>query len=314
MRFFSRIKNIFFKRKMKLLSDSPNTDKAVELALKEKNPEKIIDILNNTSNILTSNEIATIISKLPIKKRLEGMIIARKNINAYDLYELIDKKLDNLSKVNAIKEFQDDLNLYELFGIFNNLSPDRRTEALEQCIDRFDPSSLGELIESYIPLSERGDMLYKYDSIIDPFSKTQIIMKMIPDEGVEALKKYCNEINSNNIFYIINSFPTTYISDALRFSYKNLNSNQIRNIIMYKVPEEQRLNLLEICSEKLDIAARTDIIKYGISESEIETAVTAISDYLDVEHVSSIIYGIKLSAKFLKVLAEKFSLKVENSK
>ncbi|MBR3132679.1 MAG: hypothetical protein IKG42_01135 [Clostridia bacterium] len=312
MKFFSRIKNIFFKRKMKLLMPGPDVDKTAQIALKERNPDKIIEILNNSSYILTSEEISTLISRLPIKRRVEGMKIAKNYLMPYDLFELINNKLDNLSKVEAISEFQDNIDLYEIYEIFNNMAPDRRVAALEKCIDRFDPASLGELIETYIPISERGDMLYKYDSLIDSFSKAAIIMKMIPDESIDALKKYCGEINSSNICYIISSLPSTHVAGALRVSYNQLNSNQIRNIIMYNVPEKQRVDLLEICSDKLDISARTDIIRYGIPEKEIENAVTALADYLDKEHVSGIVEDLKLSAKFLKVLNEKFGLSKED--
>ncbi|MBR3152558.1 MAG: hypothetical protein IKF52_03010 [Clostridia bacterium] len=314
MNFFARIKNIFFKKKMKRLVAGPDPDKTAQIALKERNPDKILEILNNSSYILTSEEITTLISRLPIKRRVEGMKIAKNYLMPYNLFELINYKLDNLSKVEALSEFQDDIDLYEIYEIFNNMAPDRRVAALEKCIDRFDPSSLGELIEVYIPISERGDMLYKYDSLIDPFSKAAIIMKMIPDESIEALKKYCTEINSSNICYIISSLPSTHVEGALRVSYNQLNSNQIRNIIMYNVPEKQRLNLLEICSDKLDIAARTDIIRYGIPEKEIENAVTTLADYLDKEHVSGIVEDLKISAKFLKVLNEKFGLKEEDVK
>ena len=312
MGILSKIKNMFSKKKVKKLAASTNTDKTVKLALREKNPDRILDILTNCGSTLTSNEIMTIILKLPINKRLDGMRAAKRHLTPYDLFEIINNKLDGNNKLHALEEFQNQLDLYDIYKIFDNLSPDKRTAALEICLDRFDSFSLGELIKLYIPLVERSDMLYKYDELIDSFSKADIIKKMIPDETIKALEKYGSELNSNNICEIITSMPMSHITQALKTTYKYLNQNQIRDIIMYNIPEYQRLEALESCSDVLDISIKTDIIKYSIPDKDKETAVTDLADSLDSDHVSNIIEDLRISANFVKVLTKKFGFKKED--
>lgn len=306
MNFFVKLKNILFKNKTKRLPSESDTEKVIKLALKEKNPDRILEILNNTGYSLTSSEITSLIENLPISKRVSGMKVAKRYITPYDLFELINKKLDTNNKIIALEEFQNQLDLYDIYTIFDNLPPDKRTESLEKCIDRFDSVSLGEMIKLYIPLVERADNLYKYEELIDSYSKVDIIKKILPKETLTALEKYKNEISHNNIADIITNLPSNNTFEALSICYDKLTMNEIRDIIMYNIPEFQKLKALKCCAKKLNISIITDIIKYSISENEKEYAILDLADLLDISHIEEIVQDLKVSSVFLEVLSTKF--------
>lgn len=311
MNFFLKLKNILFKNKMKRISSESNSEKIIKIALKEKNPDRIMELLSNTGFSLTSEEISRIIEKLPINRRVEAMRIAKRYLTPYDLFEMINHKLDTSNKLLALNEFQNQLDLYDIYKIFDNLSPDKRTEALNMCIDRFDSFSLGELVKLYIPLSERAEILDKYNQLIDSYSKADILKKLIPDETIKGLEKYAGELSSNNIFEIITALPNNNVFFALEVSYQYLIPNQIKDIIMYYIPEYKRLEILEICSDRLDISNITDIINNSIPEKDREEAIIKLIDKLDLNHIEEIVQDLNVSSDFYDIVSIKFEKNIK---
>ena len=71
MKLFEKIKSIFFKNKVKALPEaSIETEKVVLLAVKERDPEKVLDILRTYCFEMNSNSIVHIIAHLPMKRRV----------------------------------------------------------------------------------------------------------------------------------------------------------------------------------------------------------------------------------------------------
>ena len=103
MKLFEKIKSIFFKNKVKALPEaSIETEKVVLLAVKERDPEKVLDILRTYCFEMNSNSIVHIIAHLPMKRRVEGIEIAQKYITPYDLSDLALRKLDYNGKISDI--------------------------------------------------------------------------------------------------------------------------------------------------------------------------------------------------------------------
>lgn len=300
MRFFERIKNIFFRSKHQALPESINADKIILLTKKERDPEKVLNILRNYCALLQSSEISQIIYNLPANKRVEGIEIAQKYLTPYDLFDIALKKIDYIGKLEILEKFQYRLDLEDIFQLFNNLPPDQRTNALRKCIDRFDSYSLSEIIQKYIPLYERLDYLNLYHDKLDGFGKASIIAHLDSQRKISALKQYGNELNKTDLKDIICQTETEKIGEILDIVYKELTNQQIADIIQYYVPEKQKLEILYKCCDKLDSSTISDLIKLAIPEDQKEEALVSLQDRIKSNNIGEIIQFCLKSAKVLE--------------
>ncbi len=300
MNFFEKIKKIFFKSKTKYLSSGINTDKIISIAKKEKDPEKILEILRNYCQYLSSSELSQIIIDLPISKRTTGIEIAQKYITPYDLYDISLKKLDYNGKLEVLEKFQHRLEPEEIFGLFNNLPPDQRTNALQKCADRLDSFGISEIIIKHIPLYEKLDCLNLYHEKLDSFSKSNIILSLDSERKVMALRKYENELNKTDLNDILCETETSKISEIFEIIYNNLTPNQIENIIQYYIPESEKLSALYKSCDKLNSATISDIIKFSIPESQKEEALVTLQDKIKSNNIGEIIQFCIKSKDILK--------------
>lgn len=289
MKFFEKIKQIFFKNKIKYLSSGINTEKIISTAKKEKDPNKVLEILINYKQELSSNELSQIIISLPISKRVQGIEIVQKYITAYDLYDISLKKLDYNGKLEVLEKFQHRLDQEDIFGLFDNLPPDQRTQALKKCIDRFDSFGISEIIIKYIPLYEKLECLNLYHEKLDSFSKANIISSLDSERKIIALRKYENELNKTDLNDILCGTETNKISEIFDILYNDLTTNQIENIIQYYIPENQKLTALYKACNKLNSATIADIIKFAIPENQKEEALVTLQYRIKSTNIGEII-------------------------
>lgn len=289
MKFFEKIKQIFFKNKIKYLSSGINTEKIISTAKKEKDPNKVLEILINYKQELSSNELSQIIISLPISKRVQGIEIVQKYITAYDLYDISLKKLDYNGKLEVLEKFQHRLDQEDIFGLFDNLPPDQRTQALKKCIDRFDSFGISEIIIKHIPLYEKLDCLNLYHEKLDSFSKANIISSLDSERKIIALRKYENELNKTDLNDILCGTETNKISEIFDILYNDLTTNQIENIIQYYIPENQKLTALYKACNKLNSATIADIIKFAIPENQKEEALVTLQYRIKSTNIGEII-------------------------
>ena len=99
---FEKIKNFFKSKHMKRIAESSDTSKLFWLIKKEKDIGKIQCMLSNYVTVLSSDEILEIISKMPVKNRLNMLSSYKRYITPYDLSEFIVKKLDTDWKIKAL--------------------------------------------------------------------------------------------------------------------------------------------------------------------------------------------------------------------
>ena len=301
-----KIKNFFKKLHLKRIAESTDTNKIVWLIKKEKDIDKIQSMLSNYATVLTSSEIIGIIEKLPVVNRLDLLISYKKFITPYDLCEFIVKRLDTDRKIKALKEFREQLDLFDIFKVFENISPDRRQDALEVIIDRLDSCNLSEIIIRYIPFAERKEVLFKYEDSLDIISKVEIIKKMPSNDIVEAIEKYENILSKNNIMEILDAIPASKISKALKISKDKLLSSQIADIIIYKALEKDRLELLIDCADEMNPASITDVIKDSLSNEDKKSALLKLQDKLDEKHIAEVIqYYLKDDREIIELLQDK---------
>lgn len=289
MNFFEKIKKIFFKNKTKFLETAVNTEKIVLIAKKEKNSEKVIEILKNHYQELSSSEISQIIIDLPMNKRTEAIEIVQKYLTPYDLYDIALKKLDYQGKLEILEKFQYRLDLEEIFGIFNNLPPDQRTNALNKCIDRFDSFGIEEIIKRYVPLSEKLDCLNKYHEKLSSYSKASIISVLDTERKIRAIRQYEEELNKTDLNDILCETENEKITEVFNVVYNKLTSSQIENIIQYYIPEKEKLSSLYKCCNKLNSATISDIIKYSIPEEQKEEALVTLQNRIESNNIGEII-------------------------
>lgn len=289
MNLFERIKRIFFKEKTKALpSEATDIQKIVLLATRERDSKKVLEILTNHASFMKSSDIIQIISHLPMKDRIEAIRISNKYITPYDLAELSVKKLNYEGKIQILQEFDNRLDLEDIYQLFNSITPDQRFNALQKCIDRFDSFGIAEIIDRYIPLYERLDALNMYRYNLDGSAKAAIIQNMDDDRKITALKTYAKEINKTDLEDIVCNTKEDKIPDVLNVVYNYLSAQQIADIIRYNVSEKRKLEMLYKCCYKLDSAIISDLIKFTVPKESREEALVALQNRMDKTNVGEV--------------------------
>lgn len=286
---FEKIKNFFKSKHMKRIAESSDTSKLFWLIKKEKDIGKIQCMLSNYVTVLSSDEIIEIISKMPVKNRLDMLSSYKRYITPYDLSEFIVKKLDTDWKIKALNEFKDILDIFDIYKIFENISPDKRIEALDVIVDRLDSSNLADMIKKYVPYSQRKEAILKYDNQLDVFSKVGIIKKMPSNDIAEVLEKYKDILSSSNILEILDKVPSSKIEKVINVVKDKLTSSSLADIITYKALEKDRLNLLLECSDYIEPAMIADIIKNALDNENRKIAILHLKDKLDEKLIGEIV-------------------------
>ena len=286
---FEKIKNFFKSKHMKRIAESSDTSKLFWLIKKEKDIGKIQCMLSNYVTVLSSDEILEIISKMPVKNRLDMLSSYKRYITPYDLSEFIVKKLDTDWKIKALNEFKDILDIFDIYKIFENISPDKRIEALDVIVDRLDSSNLADMIKKYVPYSQRKEAILKYDNQLDVFSKVGIIKKMPSNDIAEVLEKYKDILSSSNILEILDKVPSSKIEKVINVVKDKLTSSSLADIITYKALEKDRLNLLLECSDYIEPAMIADIIKNALDNENRRIAILHLKDKLDEKLIGEIV-------------------------
>lgn len=286
---FEKIKNFFKSKHMKRIAESSDTSKLFWLIKKEKDIGKIQCMLSNYVTVLSSDEILEIISKMPVKNRLDLLSSYKRYITPYDLSEFIVKKLDTDWKIKALNEFKDILDIFDIYKIFENISPDKRIEALDVIVDRLDSSNLADMIKKYVPYSQRKEAILKYDNQLDVFSKVGIIKKMPSNDIAEVLEKYKDILSSSNILEILDKVPSSKIEKVINVVKDKLTSSSLADIITYKALEKDRLNLLLECSDYIEPAMIADIIKNALDNENRKIAILHLKDKLDEKLIGEIV-------------------------
>ena len=286
---FEKIKNFFKSKHMKRIAESSDTSKLFWLIKKEKDIGKIQCMLSNYVTVLSSDEILEIISKMPVKNRLDMLSSYKRYITPYDLSEFIVKKLDTDWKIKALNEFKDILDIFDIYKIFENISPDKRIEALDVIVDRLDSSNLADMIKKYVPYSQRKEAILKYDNQLDVFSKVGIIKKMPSNDIAEVLEKYKDILSSSNILEILDKVPSSKTEKVINVVKDKLTSSSLADIITYKALEKDRLNLLLECSDYIEPAMIADIIKNALDNENRKIAILHLKDKLDEKLIGEIV-------------------------
>ncbi len=289
MKFFERIKQIFFGNKSKRISENIDVRSIVKAVKSEKDAEIALNIIRNYIYVLPSSDLIELVLALPQKSQIKGIEIASKHITPYDLCEMTIKKLDYNSKIDVLEKYHDKLDLEDIFGIFNSLTPDKRSIALSKCIDHFDSLGLSEIISNYIPLYERLDCLNKYQDLLDGFSKANIISNLDTQRKIDALKLYAKEINKTDLNNIVCNSNTNKIPELLDIVYNYLTAKQISDIIQLHVPNEKKLESLYKCCSKLNSSTISDIIKYSIPEEQKGEALIALQNRIKSNNIGEIL-------------------------
>ena len=302
---FEKIKNFFKSKHMNRIAESSDTSKLFWLIKKEKDIGKIQSMLSNYATVLSSDEITEIISYMPLKDRLYLLSLYKRYITPYDLSEFIIRKLDTDWKIEALKEFKDILDLFDIYKIFENISPDKRIEALDTIVDRLDSSNLADMIKKYVPYSERKEALLRYSDLLDMLSKVAIIKKMPSNDIAEILEKYKDVLSSNNILEIIDKVPASKIEKVINIVKDKISPSNLSEIIIYKALEKDRLNLLLECSEYMDSATISDVIKNALNNENKKIALSCLKDKLDEKNIGEIIqYYLKDDEELIDLLKD----------
>lgn len=286
---FEKIKNFFKSKHMKRIAESSDTSRLFWLIKKEKDIGKIQCMLSNYVTVLSSDEILEIISKMPVKNRLNMLSSYKRYITPYDLSEFIVKKLDTDWKIKALNEFKDILDIFDIYKIFENISPDKRIEALDVIVDRLDFSNLADMIKKYVPYSQRKEAILKYDNQLDVFSKVGIIKKMPSNDIAEVLEKYKDILSSSNILEILDKVPSSKIEKVINVVKDKLTSSSLADIITYKALEKDRFNILLECSDYIEPAMIADIIKNAPDNENRKIAILHLKDKLDEKLIGEIV-------------------------
>jgi len=289
MKLFEKIKSFFRKFTIKKLPENTEVSSGVYALKNERNVDSIEAMLPDYAYMLSSSEILDLIARFPVKRRVDMLDTYRKYITPYELATFISKKLDQDERLKALRVFQNNFDLYDLYSILDNVSPDRRVDAVDGIIDRLDSHSLAEVIKDYVPLTCRKEVMFKYEEMLDQFSKASIVEKLLPDDILDVIEKYKNEFTKISLMEVIKALPENKTAVGLGMCIDKLDDSQVAEIIMYSVPEKYRLKLLFEAADKLKSSTITDIIRYSLSDRDKKLAVLRLKYYLDENNLAEIV-------------------------
>ena len=309
MKLFEKIRDFFRKFKIKKLPAGEEINPGLLALREEKNPDTIEAMLPEYVHSLSSSEVLELIAKMPVKRRLFMLDTYKKYITPYELASFVSSKLDQDEKVKALQEFQYNFDLYDVYNVLDNISPDRRVEAVDRIIDRLDTYSLAEVIKNYVPLVDRKDMMFKYADRLDQFSKAAIIEKMLPEDILDVIEKYKDEFTQTILFEVVKALPENRIAVGLGMCQDKLDDSQVAEIIMYMVPEKQRLKSLFEVANRLKSATMADIIRCSLSDRDKKLAVLRLKYYMEDEHVAEIVQNhMSTDSEMIEKLKDKMLL------
>ena len=288
MKFFKWLKSIFFPEKINYLGTAYD-NRYVARSLYSDKPDELIGHLRSSVQDMQSNEIAELIKDLPKDYKIQAIEIAQKHLTPYDLAEIAVNDLTQEGKIEVLEKFQNRLDLEDIYQLFDTITPDQRLNTLKKCVERFESSTLAELIKKYIPLYERLDALNLYHDRIDNSSKAIIIGSLDPDRKVMALKQYGKELNKTDLNDIICSTEKEKVFSVLSVVYNDISSNQIEDIITFYIPEQEKLAALYMCCNRLNSSTISDIIKFSIPEEQKEEALVSLQNRIKRNNVGEII-------------------------
>ena len=309
MKLFEKIRDFFRKFKIKRLPAGSDVNPQVAAIMVEKNADTIEAMLPDCINYLSSVEILELIAKLPVKRRLFMLDTYKKYITPYELAGFVATKLDQDERLKALELFQYNLDLYDLYSVLDNVSPDRRIEALEKILDRLDSYSLSEVIKNYIPLVDRKDIMFKYEDMLDMFSKASIVEKLTPEDTLDVIEKYKNDFTKTVLFDIIKTLPENRIALALGMCQDKLDDSQVAELIMYSIPERERLKSLFEVAGRLKSATIADIIRCSLSDRDKKLALLRLKYFMEDEHVAEIVQNhMSTDSEMIEKLKDKMLL------
>lgn len=299
MKILEWIKSLFSKNKTLSLGTAYD-NRYVSKSRYSKDPDGQIGFLRQNMEEMPSNEISELINKLPVERKVEAVEIAQKHLTPYDLADITINGLPQEGKIEVLEKFQNRLDLEDIYRIFDNITPDQRTNALKKCVDRFDSISLAELIETYIPLYERLDCLDLYNDKLDESSKALVIRTLDGDRKIIALKKYGKSLNKTDLKDIVCNTEEDKVFNVLSVVYNDITSNQIEEIITLHVKDEEKLAALYMCCNRLNSSTISDIIKFSIPDEQKEEALVSLQNRMKSNNIGEILQFYVKSLNALK--------------
>ena len=288
MKFFEWLKHILKPEKINYLGTAYD-NRYVSINKYSNDPEGLLGHLRQNYQEMQSHEIADVIKKLPKEYKIQAIEVAQKHLTPFDLAEIAIKDLNQQDKIEVINKFQNRLDIEDIYQLFNNITPDQRLNTLKKCVDRFDSSTLAELIKKYIPLYERLDTLNLYHNKLDNSSKAIIIDSLDSERKIMALKQYGKELNKTDLNEIVCNTEKEKVFSILSVIYNDISSNQIEDIITFYIPEQEKLAALYMCCNRLNSSTISDIIKFSIPEEQKEEALVSLQNRIKRNNVGEII-------------------------
>ena len=288
MKFFKWLKSLFKPEKINYLGTAYD-NRYVSKSSYSDDPKGLIGYLRQNVQDMQSNEISELIKDLPKEYKIEAIEISQKHLTPYDLAEIAVKDLTQEGKIEILEKFQNRLDLEDIYQLFDTITPDQRLNTLKKCVERFESSTLAELIKKYIPLYERLDALNMYHDRIDSSSKAIIIDSLNSERKIMALKQYGKELNKTDLNEIICNTEKENVFSVLSVVFNDISSNQIEDIITFYVPEQEKLAALYMCCNRLNSSTISDIIKFSIPEDQKEEALVSLQNRMKRNNVGEII-------------------------
>lgn len=167
-------------------------------------PDQRFTALKKSIDRFDSFGLSEIIQKyIPLYERLDCLNLYHEKLDSFSKARIIEK-LDSDRKIEALKQYGNELNKTDLNSIVCNTETNKISEVLNVVYHNLTSKQILNIIQYHIPENEKLKNLYKCCNNLDSSSISDLIKYSIPDdEKEEALVTLQNRIKSNNIGEII---------------------------------------------------------------------------------------------------------------
>lgn len=269
---------------------------------------KKVEALKLYSNILYDDEMARIISNMSEDEKISALV-GLKDVLETPLMVNIIKCMSDSNKLAALDVCKPILMSTHIAEIIMKMNDSIKIKAIDKCLSKLDSFFLAKIL-SGIPNVQNGELIGKYKEYLSGYHMAGLIAA-IPEDNkkIELIDEHKSRLDSCDMLTIIRNMSYDNQIDAVKKYKDNIESDQLLELIERAIGEDNQMWLLEACADRLKPRDLVDAIETLDMEIEL-CALEVYQDRLDGYDISEIIrdiYGNKLKVEAIEKCRERLS-------
>lgn len=222
-----------------------------DIASKKLDYKGKLEILEKFQYRLDQEDIFGLFNLLPPDQRATALSKCIDRFDSFGISEIIKKYIPLYEKLDCLNRYHNQIDNSSKASIISILDSERKIRALKLYSKNLNKTDLNDIIceTETNKVSEVFDIIYSY---LTPRQIENIIQYYIPEsQKLAALYKSCNKLSSATISDIIKfSIPENQKEDALISLQNRIQSNNIGEIIQFCIKGK---NILDKVKNNLDV-------------------------------------------------------------